>query len=108
MFHEDFTLCLILGDIQDDPILSQTSHITVSVYGPKAQFRSSKLSSMHLQIAEGHVLGQVISKLRKTSPNSYSNAIPNSIQTYMTIHNRQQTHDIDFGKVRKTKKEYTH
>ena len=59
MFREDFTLCLILGDILHDPILSDKGDIAVSVYGSKDQYRASKLSSMHLQIAEGHVLGQV-------------------------------------------------
>ena len=59
MFREDFTLCLILGDILHDPILADKGDIAVSVYGSKDQYRASKLSSMHLQIAEGHVLGQV-------------------------------------------------
>ena len=51
-------MCLILGDILNDPIIADDKDITVSVYGSKDQYRSSKLSSMHLQIAEGHVLGQ--------------------------------------------------
>merc|ERR1712197_249300 len=64
VFREDFTLCLILGDILHDPILSDKRDIAVSVYGSKDQYRASKLSSMHLQIAEGHVLGQVHSSVR--------------------------------------------
>ena len=59
VFREDFTLCLILGDILNDPIVSDNRDITVSIYGSRDQYRSSTLSSMHLQIAEGHVLGQV-------------------------------------------------
>ena len=51
-------MCLILGDILNDPIIADDKDITVSVYGSKDQYRSSKLSSMHLQIVEGHVLGQ--------------------------------------------------
>ena len=59
VFREDFSLCLILGDIVNDPILSSNMDISVSVYGSKDQHRSSKLSAMHLQLAEGHVLGEV-------------------------------------------------
>ena len=59
VFREDFSLCLILGDIVNDPILSSNMDISVSVYGSKDQHRSSKLSGMHLQLAEGHVIGEV-------------------------------------------------
>ena len=59
VFSEDFSLCLMLGDILDDPILSGSGDMRVSVYGGREQHRSSRLSSMHLQIAEGHVIGEV-------------------------------------------------
>ena len=60
VFSEDFSLCLMLGDILDDPILSGSAgDMRVSVYGGGEQHRSSRLSSMHLQIAEGHVIGEV-------------------------------------------------
>ena len=59
VFSEDFSLCLMLGDILDDPILSRSGDMRVSVYGGGEQHRSSRLSSMHLQIAEGHVIGEV-------------------------------------------------
>ena len=32
----------------------------VSVYGAKSDFRSRSLASLHLMVAEGHVLGQVL------------------------------------------------
>ena len=59
VFGEDFTLCVLLGDFLSDPILAHSGELRVSVYGPEKQFRSRSLSTMHLQIAEGHVLGQV-------------------------------------------------
>jgi len=64
VFGEDFTLCLLLGNFIEDPILSQSGDLRVAVYGEQDQFRSRKLSSMYLQIAEGHVLGQVFSSVR--------------------------------------------
>lgn len=48
----------MLGDFLDDPILSDRQDLTLSIYGAKQEFRTSRLSAMHLQIAEGHVLGQ--------------------------------------------------
>ena len=48
----------MLGDFLDDPILSDRPDLTLSIYGEKQEFRTSRLSGMHLQIAEGHVLGQ--------------------------------------------------
>ena len=48
----------MLGDFLDDPILSDKPDLTLSIYGEKQEFRTSRLSGMHLQIAEGHVLGQ--------------------------------------------------
>ena len=59
VFGKDFTLCLLLGNFLSDPILAHSGDLKVSVYGPSAHFRSRRLSSMYLQIAEGHVLGQV-------------------------------------------------
>ena len=59
VFGKDFTLCVLLGDFQSDPILAHSGEIRVSVYSKDKKFRSRSLSSMHLQIAEGHVLGQV-------------------------------------------------
>ena len=52
----------MLGDFLSDPILSESPDLTLSIYGDKHQFRTSKLSSMHLHLAEGHVLGQVSCK----------------------------------------------
>ena len=59
VFRQDFTLCLMLGDFLSDPILSDSPDLTLSIYGDKHQFRTTRLSSMHLHLAEGHVLGQV-------------------------------------------------
>ena len=53
----------MLGDFLSDPILSDSPDLTLSIYGDKHQFRTSKLSSMHLHLAEGHVLGQVSGSL---------------------------------------------
>ena len=49
----------MLGDFLSDPILSESPDLTLSIYGDKHQFRTAKLSSLHLHLAEGHVLGQV-------------------------------------------------
>ena len=59
VFGEDFTLCLLLGDFLADPIFSQSEDFRVAVYGEGDHFRSRSLSSMILQVAEGHILGQV-------------------------------------------------
>ena len=59
MFGDDFTLCLLLGDFLSDPILAHSGELRVSVYGSEKEYRSRRLSQMYLQIAEGHVLGQV-------------------------------------------------
>merc|ERR1719312_220886 len=64
VFGKDFTLCVLLGDFQSDPILAHSGELSVSVYSKDKKFRSRSLSSMHLQIAEGHVLGQVYSSVR--------------------------------------------
>ena len=52
VFREDFTLCLMLGDFLSDPILSDSPDLSLSIYGDKAQFRTAKLSSLHLHLAE--------------------------------------------------------
>ena len=64
VFREDFTLCLMLGDFLSDPILSDSPDLTLSIYGDSDQFRTARLSAMHLHLAEGHVLGQVSASLR--------------------------------------------
>ena len=64
VFREDFTLCLMLGDFLSDPILSDSPDLTLSIYGASDQFRTARLSAMHLHLAEGHVLGQVSASLR--------------------------------------------
>ena len=59
VFGEDFTICLLLGDFLADPMFSQSEDLRVAVYGEGDHFRSRSLSSMFLQVAEGHILGQV-------------------------------------------------
>ncbi|XP_023346733.1 uncharacterized protein LOC111715610, partial [Eurytemora carolleeae] len=57
VFGSDFQLCLVLGLFLDDSILR--SDLRVSIYGNGSEYRTRKLSSMYLQLAEGHLIGQV-------------------------------------------------
>jgi len=64
VFGTDFVLCLVLGSFLEDPVLAFSGDLRVSIYGNDTEFRSRKLSSMFLQLAEGHLMGQELSSVR--------------------------------------------
>ena len=64
VFGKDFTLCLLLGPFQLDPILSTGHDVKVSVYGKGSKYGSRKVTKMKLQLCEGHVISQVFSAVR--------------------------------------------
>ena len=78
VFREDFTLCLMLGDFLSDPILSDSPDLTLSIYGDQDQFRTARLSAMHLHLAEGHVLGQVRLRPDSLQPKTSLFILPNT------------------------------